>query len=354
MAFSQAPFMAVWEVTRACDLACLHCRAAAMPWRDPGELTTEEGFALLDEARRFGRILFILTGGDPLKRPDVFDLIAHGRSIGLRMALSPSGTPLLTDASLERARQAGADALSISIDGSCPEIHDTFRGVPGSFAWCLAGARSAHELGFHLQVNTTVTRHNVTELGAIADLVTQLGARRWSVFFLVPTGRGEQLQPLSAEGHEQVLAWLFELSKRYPLRIKTTEAQHYRRVVLEQLAREAGATPAEVLALTRSGHGRFLPGINAGKGFVFVSHTGEIYPSGFLPLSCGNVRRDSLVGTYRRHPLFRELRDPERLRGRCRACAFRWVCGGSRARAYAMTGDHLAEDPACAYRPPAD
>lgn len=351
IAFGSAPFMVIWEVTRACDLACAHCRASAMPLRHPGELTTEEGHALLDEIRRFGHPLFIFTGGDPLRRPDIFDLIGHARSIGLRVGLSPSGTPLLTPENIGRAASAGLHAISISIDGPTAGVHDGFRGVPGSFEWCLRGARAADREGLALQINSTITRHNLEHLEAMAELVGTLGARRWSVFFLVPVGRGEGLERMSAQEHEMALATLYDLSNRYPFRIKTTEAQHYRRVAMERLSAEKGL-PLEALAqATRSGFGRFLPGINSGKGFLFISHTGEIYPSGFLPLACGNVRNESLVEVYQEHPVFRALRDPERLKGRCGQCAFRSLCGGSRARAYALTGDYLAEDPACSHVP---
>ena len=349
--FDKAPFLVIWEVTRACDLVCRHCRASAQPQRHPHELTTEEGYALEKEVRRFGRPLFVLTGGDPLKREDLFDLIAYAHDIGLRVSLSPSGTPLLTSDALARARDAGAEAVSISIDGASSETHDAFRGVPGSFRWCVEGAKAATRLGLDLQVNTTVTRHNVGELSNILSLVEVLGAKRWSVFFLVPTGRGELRDEISPEQYERVLNWLYEASHHVSFRIKTTEAQHYRRVTLQRLSSETGVSIADLLQESSSGKGRFLPGINSGKGFVFISHTGDIYPSGFLPMKAGNVRHDSLVEIYRNHPLFVGLRDPNRLTGRCGRCEFRAICGGSRARAYAVSGDVFAEDPFCQYQP---
>ena len=349
--FSRSPLVVIWEVTRACDLACVHCRASAIPAREPGELTTDEGRRLISEVRRFGRPLFVLSGGDPLMRPDIFDLIQASADAGLPTYLSPSGTPLLTHAALQRARRSGLAGVSISLDGSCEKIHDRFRGVRGSFRWSLEGAGAAAALGLRLQINTTLGRHNLDDLPAIADLVGALEARRWTVFLLVPTGRAGREQQIGSGECEEALRWLHRLSGTAPYRIKTTEAPHYRRVALQMLAAaradSAGAAPPR----SGSGGGRFVPGMNDGSGFLFVSSRGAIQPSGFLPLTAGFVRDHSLVDIYRRHPLFTVLRDPGRLRGRCGVCEFRDLCGGSRARAYAMTGDFLAEDPACAYQP---
>jgi len=349
--YSAAPFLTIWETTRACDLACIHCRASAQTSRDPSELTTEEGFRLVDAVRRFGRGLFILTGGDPLKRPDIAELAAYAVHRGLVTALSPSGTPLLTRNRLEPIARAGLRVVSISVDGSTAAVHDAFRRVPGSFQWSLAGIRAAKDVGFEVQVNTTVSRYNLADLPAIAELVRGMRATRWSVFFLVPTGRGQAGDMVSPAAGERVLHWLYDLSKTAPFHIKTTEAQHYRRVAIEREAAEKGLTPHEVLARSRTAGGRFLPGINSGNGLLFISHRGEIEPSGFLPLPAGNVRMDDLARVYRDHALFRTLRDPSRLRGRCGVCPYRRVCGGSRARAYAITGDYLAEDPACPFVP---
>ena len=348
---SRAPLVVIWEVTRACDLACVHCRASAIPARDAGELTTEEGKRLIADVRRFGRPLFVLTGGDPLKRPDIFELIKASADAGLRTYLSPSGTPLLSHVALLRAQQNGLAGVSVSLDGSCEEIHDRFRGVRGSFRWSIDGAAAGAALGLNLQINTTVGRHSLGDLPAIADLVGALEARRWTVFLLVPTGRAGREQQINAEECETVLRWLHELSRSAPYRIKTTEAPHYRRVALQMLAAEEGISADAAPLRPGSGGGRFVPGINDGSGFLFVSALGAIQPSGFLPLSAGSVRTDSLLDVYRGHPMFVALRDPGRLRGRCGACEFRDICGGSRARAYAMTGDYLAEDPACVYRP---
>lgn len=350
--FDRAPFLVIWEVTRACDLECVHCRAEAIKERDPRELTTEEGFALLEEIRRFGKPLFIFTGGDPLKRPDLFELISHAKRIGLNPGMSPSGTPLLNRENLERAAAAGINTVSISLDAPTAATHDAFRRVPGSFDLSTNAARTVRQLGMRLQINTTITAYNRGMLEAMAQLVSDLGAARWEVFYLVPTGRGQALERASAEDYEQVSNWLYEQTGKMEAHITAVEAGFYRRVVLERLAAEMGASPLEVFAETSSGYGRFLARMNSGSGFVFVSHTGEIYPSGFLPAAAGNVRDSSLVDTYRHHRMFRELRNPELLKGRCGRCEYKEICGGSRARAYAVTGDYLASDPACLYQPP--
>lgn len=349
--FDHAPFLVIWEVTRACDLECLHCRAEAQEQRHPAELTTEEGRRLLDQIRRFGRPLFIFTGGDPLKRPDLYDLIAHAKEIGLSPGMSPSGTPLLNRENLGRAAEAGINTVSISIDAPTADSHDTFRGVPGSFALSTEAARTVGELGMRLQINTTITAYNLEMLDDMAELVNELGAARWEVFYLVPTGRGQELSRPTPQQYEQVSHWLYEQTGRMTAHITAVEAGFYRRVVLQRLGQERGMNPLEVFQDSRSGDGRFLPKMNSGSGFIFISHTGDIYPSGFLPVSAGNVRDDSLVDVYRTHPMFRELRDPDLLKGRCGRCEFRQLCGGSRARAYGVTGDYLASDPACPYEP---
>ncbi len=345
--FARSPLIVIWEVTRSCDLACVHCRASAIADREPGELTTAEGKALIGEIREFGRPLFVLTGGDPLKRPDIHDLIAHAAKTGLVTNLSPSGTPLLTHAALLRARDSGLAGVSISLDGSTEEIHDRFRGVPGSFRWSLDGAAAATALGLRLQINTTLTPHNLDDLPAIAHLVGGLEAKRWVLFLLVPTGRANAGQQVSPGQIEKVFEWLARLSRTAPFRIKTTEGPHYRRVALQQGAADEASGAGQ-------GHARFVPGMSDGSGFVFISSKGEIQPSGFLPVTAGNVKTDSLVNIYREHPLFVVLRNTDLLEGRCGRCEYREVCGGSRARAFALTGDWLAEDPACAYQPGGD
>lgn len=344
--FGHAPFLVIWEVTRACDLACLHCRASAISLRHPLELTAAEGVGLLRHIRCFGSPLMVFTGGDPLKRPDLFYLLQKSVDLGLRTTVTPSATPLLTREAVAGFQGVGVARMALSLDGCDGPSHDDFRGVPGSFARTLEALEEARRIGLPTQVNTTVTRRNIEELGEIAAIVRGARARLWSVFFLVPTGRASAEDDLAAEEYEGVFAFLYELALTAPFDVKTTEAQHYRRFVAQQgklRSRSLPNGPARSVARR--------PAINDGKGLAFVSHTGEIYPSGFLPVSAGNVRRDRLTDVYRFSPLFRRLRDAALLEGKCGLCEFRNLCGGSRARSYALTGNYLAEDPRCVYEP---
>jgi radical SAM protein len=343
--FDQAPFIVFWETTQACDLVCQHCRADARPARDRGELSFDEGTRLLDEIRAMGCPLVVLTGGDPAKRPDLVDLVRHGTGIGLRVALTPSATPLVTPALLAALADAGLARLAVSLDGATAATHDGFRGVAGSFRRTLDILRAARAVGLTTQVNTSVTDLNVGELERIAAEIGTLGINLWGVFFLVPTGRGEKLRVLEPDATEAVLERVATIARTAPFDVKTTAAPHFRRVLLQQQVRRR-----EILGID-DGIGRAPRGVNDGQGIVFVSHRGEIFPSGFLPLPCGSVRDDSLADVYRRHPVFTALRNPDLLGGKCGACEFRHVCGGSRARAFAMTGDMFAAEPACAYEP---
>jgi radical SAM protein len=343
--FDQAPFMVFWETTQACDLVCKHCRADARPARDPDELTFAEGVRLLDDVRAMGCPLIVLTGGDPAKRPDLVALVRHGTRIGLRVALTPSATPLVTPELLRALADAGLARLAVSLDGATATAHDGFRGVPGSFARTFAILRDARAAGLTTQVNTTVTDWNVDELEQIAAQLEAMAITLWGVFFLVPTGRGEALHVLEPDVAERVLERLAAIGARVSFDVKTTAAPHFRRVLLQR------KTPrSDVVGLT-DGIGRAPRGVNDGQGIVFVSHRGEVFPSGFLPVACGSVREAGLAAIYRAHPVFLQLRDPEALGGKCGVCEFRRVCGGSRARAYAMAGDFLAAEPACVYEP---
>jgi radical SAM protein len=385
---SERPFMVIWETTQACDLAWRLGRAGARPEQDPLALSTAEAKYLLDQVESFGRPrpMLIFTGGDPFKRTDLFELVRYAAEIGLSPAVSPSGTPLLTAANLHRLQDAGAKAISLSVDGPTAGCHDDFRRVPGSFQWTTEGWRAAREMGLRVQINTTVTRYNLRDLPDIFKLVQDTGAMTWSLFFLVPTGRGQQEDEISPAEYEAVMHFLYDVSKY--ISAKTTEGHHYKRVVLqraileekgitledylsgqasqvslgdaacellptyhelkaglEQIVRQAGLQPRQAGIHRRPLH------INSGNGFVFISHRGEVFPSGFLPLSAGNVRQHSLVEIYRDSPLFRDLRDTAKYGGRCGRCEFVEVCGGSRSRAYAITGDPLAEEPFCTYEP---
>jgi radical SAM protein len=367
---AERPFIVIWEATQACPLACRHCRASARPARDPAELTTDEAVDLMTQVAEFGRPapLFVITGGDPFQRPDLHTLIERGTELGLAVSVSPSGTPTLTREAILGLRNAGARAISLSLDAASADSHDGFRGVAGVYRWTLDAWHTAINAGLKVQINTTVTRATVLELPEIAAQVRDRGALLWSVFFLVPTGRGRALAALDAAQTEDVLHALYDLGENVP--VKTTEAHHFRRVCLQRTILAArgldhrdvlGLGPLyhqlrgrlEELALTdRPRRVRRPPlQVSAGNGFVFVSHRGEVHPSGFLPLDAGNVRRGRLADIYRGSPLFRALRDADQLRGRCGRCEFRSVCGGSRARAYAMAGDVHSEEPSCGYQP---
>lgn len=341
------PFVLIWETTQACELACEHCRADAQESRHPGELSTAEAKSLLDDARAFSDgQLVVLSGGDPLIRPDVTELVSYGTDVGLRMTMTPSGTSSLSNDRIAALSEAGLRRMALSIDGGSARSHDAFRGEEGSFEDTIAAATSAREIGLPLQINTTVCAATVDELPNIRDLVADLDAVLWSVFFLVPVGRGRVLEPISPGRAERVMEWLYRTQQDASFGIKTTEAPHYRRVALQQ---RTGATEASDRSTdTDDSIGRRV-GITAGDGFAFVSHTGELYPSGFLPKSAGNVRSGDLVDLYRTAPLFESLRDKDQLTGPCGSCEFRYVCGGSRSRAYAETGDPMASDPLCAY-----
>lgn len=372
LAAEETPFMVIWEITQACDLACHHCRASAEPELDPLSMSTAAGKRLLDQVRDFGERapLFVFTGGDPFKRPDLYELIEHSAKLGLVTAVSPSATPLLTRERLMRVRDAGARAISLSLDASTASAHDAFRGVEGSFARTIEGFHEARDLGLKVQINSTVTGSNLHDLVPMTRLAHSLEAMTWSVFFLVPTGRGVTEASLSPEQTESVLHYLVDAS-RY-VNLKTTELHHYKRVVLQRQALEARGLGAGEMeqdplyqrlkneldgVLAEEGwrqHKRSRRSpmqINSGNGFVFVSHMGQVFPSGFLPLSAGNVRTHSLVDIYRKSPLMESMRNPDSLGGRCGRCEFREVCGGSRSRAFALTGDPLAEEPWCGYEP---
>jgi radical SAM protein len=316
-----------------------------MPERHGGELTTSESYNLLDQVRSLGNPLMVFTGGDPLKRPDLFELMAYSVKLGLRTNVSPSATPLLTVDAIDEFQRLGVARIAISLDGPDAASHDAFRGVGGAFDYAMRALRHAQRIGLETQIQTTVTRRNIELLPRIADLVAEVGGKMWSVFFLVVTGRALREDDLTSEEYEEVFEILYGISKTAPFDVKTTEGMHYRRYVAQREKGNRGESPAARKVVWRSA------GVSDGKGFVFVSHTGEVYPSGFLPVSAGNVRRDSLADMYRRSPLFQSLRDTDRREGKCGACEYRNLCGGSRARAYALTGNYLAEDPRCMYQP---
>jgi radical SAM protein len=347
MNFDQAPMLVIWEVTQACDLACVHCRASAQSERSPAELSTEQGYRLLDEIRSFGEPLMVFTGGDPLKRPDLYELIRYSVKIGLRTNVTPSATPLLTAEAIEDFQAAGIARMAISLDGPDATTHDEFRGIPGTFDRAMFALRHARDIGLDTQLQTTVTRRNMARLAEVAEIAKEVRTRMWSLFFLIVTGRAEEGDDLLAPEYEQVFEFMYELSKTAPFGVKTTEAMHYRRYVAQRIKAEHGVTENQ----NAKGVAFRTAGVSDGKGFVFVSHTGEIFPSGFFPVSGGNVLDDSLTDVYRNSDLFLTLRDTSQRHGKCGICEYRNICGGSRSRAYALTGDFLAEDPRCIYQP---
>lgn len=332
--YSENPLIVTWEVTRACKLECNHCRADAQPNRHPDELNTEEGEGLLDEIAAFGSPspILVISGGDPLERPDLFELLEHAATNGLRTAVTPAPTAALTESVLDRFRDVGVRRIALSLDGATADRHDAFRGEEGSFETIRHAAEYAADIGLAVQINTTVTARTVDDLPEIADLVEAFDAVMWEVFFLVPIGRGAALEQISPTKAEQILGWLYRRQRNADFRLITVEAPHYRRVArqIEPDDPKVGST-------------------GDGDGFVFVSHTGAVYPSGFLPVEVGNVRDDDLAELYREAPLLQSLRNPDRFRGPCGACPHRRRCGGSRARAHATTGSPLGSDPLCAY-----
>jgi radical SAM protein len=346
--YSRNPMLVYWEMTQACPLACRHCRAEAVSTAHPGELTHQESMNLLREIASFDKPLphLILTGGDPLERKDIYEIIAEARRLGLTVSVTPAATPALTVEVLEKLKAHGIDSLGLSLDGSTAERHESIRGVEGCFDWTVQAIRNAAEVGFPIQVNTLVSEETADDLPAIYELLKDIKIMRWSLFYLIAVGRGKELQPVSPERGEDLMEWTYDLSQAAPFAIKTTEAPSYRRVALNRM-REDGRTAAEI---------EHTPvyrgfGIRDGHGIIFVSNQGDIYPAGFLPLATGNVRCDKLVDVYRDSPLFRALHTPSLFRGKCGRCEYRTLCGGSRARAFAYTGDALGSDPFCAYEP---
>ncbi len=342
--FDHSPMLVFYELTRACDLVCLHCRACAQSQHDPRELATSQSKRLIDQLGEFPNPpMLILTGGDPLKRDDIYDLIEYAVGSGIDVSITPSATPLVNRDSIRRLRDAGISRMAISVDGADAATHDTNRGVAGSFAHSMNVLQIARELGVETQINTTLTPSNVDQIEAMGDRFAKLDIALWSVFFLIPVGRATTMQRLDADQCEAAFARLHAQAVQQPFMVKTTEAPHYRRYVIQNKPKDSPASPRG-----------FIPaGVNDGKGVMFVSHTGEIFPTGFLPIHCGDFPKQSIVDVYQSSPTFKMLRDSDQLHGKCGVCEFRNVCGGSRAGAYGVTGNPMAEEPDCNYIPPA-
>jgi radical SAM protein len=374
MDFDRRPFTVIWETTRACDLACVHCRAEANPQRSKDELTLEEVQQLVQNVKAFGTPypLLILTGGDPAKRADIFDIISHARAEGLRVAMTPSATPLVNREAVKRFADAGLVRLALSLDGKEAQTHDSFRGVTGSFNRTLKILDWCREFGLETQIHTTVTRHVLHELPAIAELIAERGIKLWALFLLIAVGRAARPEirrlNLDARQFESLFHWLYDLTKRAPFDVTPREGYHYRRVLLQRRAAELGVTAeallvnAEKKAWTPTDLASSIQatrivraplGVNDGKGILFISHQGDVQPSGFLNLVAGNVRSQCLTDIYRSSDVFMRVRDYAQIKGKCGVCEFRSICGGSRSRAYALTGDPMRSDPFCVYQPAA-
>jgi radical SAM protein len=366
--YDETPFLAIWEITQSCDLACKHCRAAAQSIAHPDELSNAEAKKLIDQIADLKIPIFVFTGGDPMKRKDVFELIRYASDKGVHVAVTPSATPLLTREAIFKMKEAGVVRLGISLDGSTPELHDHFRGFSGAWQRTIDAIGWANEAGLPIQVHTTISRHNAADLDNLCDFFEKKAIVMWNVFFLVPVGRGQLDDLLSGEEFEKVFAKIYELSQRASFQVKTTEAMHYRRYLIQNNLQEKkmghpgghpGAHPGAVAyepgAPTADTHARNMGWatrrVNDGKGFMFISHVGNVYPSGFLPIHAGNIRETPLAEIYREAPIFKALRDTSQLEGKCGVCEFKEICGGSRARAYALTGDPLAPEPCCIYQP---
>ncbi|RJP71718.1 MAG: heme b synthase [Candidatus Abyssobacteria bacterium SURF_17] len=337
--------LVAWEITRSCNLACIHCRASAERGPYPNELTTDECKKVLDEIASFSDPIIIFTGGEPLLRPDIFDILRYGQGLGLKMTMAVNGL-LLDEATARRLVEHGIQRISISIDGATAETHDAFRNVPGAFAGAMRGIEAAKKAGLPFQINSTITKLNLDEIPDLLKLAVEAGAVAHHIFLLVPTGRGKELeeQEISPEQYEQVLNWFYEQREKVPIQLKATCAPHYYRILRERAAKEGKQVSFETYgmdAVTR--------GCLGGVAFCFISHTGTLSPCGYLELDCGNIRKEGFRKAWEQSPIFKELRDFSLYQGKCGKCRYLKVCGGCRARAYARTGNYLAEEPYCVY-----
>jgi heme b synthase len=337
--------MIAWEITRSCNLSCLHCRAAAEQGPYEGELSTQECFRFIDDVASFSKPVLILTGGEPLMREDIFEVASYGTHKGLRVVMAVNGT-LLNPEKATAAKKAGIQRVSISLDGATPESHDSFRGVVGAYAGAIEGITYLKEAGLDFQINTTVTKRNLEEIEDIFRLTIQLGAVAHHIFLLVPTGRGRELaqEAVTSEDYERTLTWFAEQEDKAPLQLKATCAPQYYRIVHQR----GGAT-------NHRAHGgdlhTFTRGCLGGISFCFLSHRGDVQPCGYLEVIGGNIRERPFQELWEEAEVFQRLRDVDNLQGKCGGCEYRMVCGGCRARAYALHGDYLAEEPLCPYEP---
>ena len=362
-----------WESTKACNLTCRHCRAVPQKKVGPAELKTAEAFDLIDQIAEVAKPVFVISGGEPLFRPDLFDIGAYGVESGFRMALATNGT-LVTARVAAHIADTGFSRVAISLDGAVPSTHDAFRGLPGSHALALCGLRSLRDEGVSIQINSTIAKHNVTELPALLDLALEIGADALHLFMLVPVGCGVEIAPtemLSADEYERVLHWFDDQSKTCPIDLKATCAPHYYRIRAQRLEddRRHGDLSGTFIApgtrakaapslLHGGGDGQYLSamtrGCLAGTAVCFISNEGDVFPCGYLPVSAGSTRQLRFKDIWNESSVFRQLRNPDALEGKCGDCRYQSLCGGCRARAYAATGSFLAEEPFCTYRPDLD
>ena len=362
-----------WETTKACNLSCRHCRAIPQRRIGPTELTTSRAFDLIDAIAEVAKPVFVLSGGEPLFRPDLFDIAAYGIETGFRMALATNGT-LVDERIAAKIADSGIARVAISLDGANPETHDKFRGQPGAHAAATRGLRNLREEGVSVQINSTIAKHNVTELPAMLDAALSIGADALHLFMMVPVGCGLELaetEMLPADEYERVLRWLDEQSKDCPIDLKATCAPHFHRIRAQRIEEErshgdltstfisAGTRANAAPRMLASGaHGQHLSamtrGCLAGTSVCFISNEGAVYPCGYLPLSAGDTRVIKFKDIWAESPVFQQLRHPEVYGGKCGECRFEGICGGCRARAYAATGSFLAEEPFCSYRPDLD
>jgi heme b synthase len=342
------PRLIFWETTAGCNLKCIHCRASALDFRSPDDLTTAESLNLLDSIAGFAKPVIVISGGEPLVRPDIFDIARHGTELGLKMVMATNGT-LLTPEVAKKMKETGIQRISVSLDGAFATTHDGFRRQDGAFDAALAGIENAKAAGIPFQINTSITRRNLAEIPQIKVLAERIGAVALHIFLLVPTGCGKEIaeeEMITPAQYEDILNWFYDQSKESKLNLKATCAPHYFRIMRQRAAREG-------IKITPETHGfeAMTKGCLAGTGVCFISQKGDVYPCGYLPVRAGNVRETSFPKIWNGSELFRVLRDESKLEGKCGPCEFKSVCGGCRARAYAETGNFLTEEPYCAYKP---
>lgn len=337
--------LVAWEITRSCNLACIHCRASAERGPYPNELNTNECNRVLDEIASFSNPIIIFTGGEPLLRPDIFEILSHGKSLNLNMAMAVNGL-LLDEKTAQKLLDHGIQRVSISIDGATPETHDAFRNVSGAFEGAMRGIQAANKVELPFQINSTITKLNLAEIPEVLKLAVDLGAVAHHIFLLVPTGRGKELeeQEIPAEEYERTLNWFYEQREKVPIQLKATCAPHYYRILRQRAAEEG-----KKITVDAYGMDAVTRGCLGGTAFCFISHIGQLSPCGYLELDCGNVRKEGFRKAWEESQIFKNLRDFSKYEGKCGSCRYLKVCGGCRARAYARTGNYLAEEPYCVY-----